>query len=443
MKFPKLFGRKTAQEEDFDEDDELAEGEPAAVETEKEPPDADGEGEGEGEGKGEGDDDDFAEGAFVGHRKKSRKSLVLGAAVLLVAVGAAAGGAWWLLGDDMLPGVGSLTHLDPNRIILDIPPRPGQPQEPAGQPKSATETLNSLAGQSEGPGSGTVAPPVRLTTFAELPLPSASPPLVPAPDTGLVEQSPQGPLPRVGEDGRMAWQVYARPFPAGDRRPRIAIIMTGMGLSRDATQGAIQYLPAAVTLAFDPYASGLQDWVAAARKLGHEVLLTLPMEATEFPVRDAGPRALVTAIGPGDNLKRLNYLLSRMSGYVGVVTAMGSQFTVEDMQMGPMLDAIGRRGLLYVDSGASRKSVGPAIAKQMGMPRALADVQIDQIPSRAAITKRLTELEDLARKNGAAVALAQPLPVTVERLIAWSASLEGRDVALAPVSAVTDRQPLP
>ncbi len=437
MRFPKLFGKKNA-EEDFDEDDGLAEGEPSEVETDREPPSA----EGDGNGDGDNDDEDFT-GEVFSSRPKSRKPLVLAAAILLIALGAVGGGAWWLVGDDVLPGVGTLTHLDPNRVILNIPPRPGEPREPAGPPKSATDTLNSLAGQSEGPGAGVVTPPVRLTTFSELPLPPASPPLVPAPDTGLVEQSPQGPLPKVAEDGRMAWQVYARPFPAGDRRPRIAVIVTGLGLSRDATQGAIQYLPAAVTLAFDPYASGLQDWVAAARRLGHEVLLALPMEATEFPVRDAGPRALVTGIGPGDNLQRLNYLLSRMSGYVGIVTAMGSQFTVEEVQMGPMLDAIGRRGLLYVDSGASRKSIGPAIAKQVGMPRALADMQIDQIPSRAAITKRLTELEDVARKSGAAVALAQPLPVTVERLIAWTASLEGRDVVLAPVSAVTDRQPLP
>jgi hypothetical protein len=438
VKFPKLFGKKKAEEEEFDEDDGIADDGPPAADIEKEPQSPDG----EGDGDGDNDDEDLADEVFVNGRK-SRKSLVLAAAILLIAIGAVAGGALWLLGDNALPGVGSLTHFDPNRIILDIPPRPGQPHEPAGPPKSATDTLNSLAGQTEGPGAGVVVPPVRLTTFSELPLPPTSPPLIPAPDLGLVEQSPQGPLPKVSEDGRMAWQVYARPFPAGDRRPRIAVIVTGLGLARDATQGAIQYLPAAVSLAFDPYASGLQEWVAAARRLGHEALLALPMEATEFPVRDAGPRALVTAIGPGDNLRRLNYLLSRMSGYVGIVTAMGSQFTVEDVQMGPMLDAIGRRGLLYVDSGASRKSVGPAIAKQIGMPRALADMQIDQIPSRAAITKRLTELEDLARKNGAAVALAQPLPVTVERLIAWTASLEGRDVVLAPVSAVTDRQPLP
>lgn len=429
MKLPKFFGKKAAATEDVD-DDVLAEGEP-------EPADAAT----DAEGIVEDDDEDFLdEETFAG--RSSRKPVVL-AAGLVLAVVAAIGGAWWLLGDDALPGVGALARLDPNRIILDIPPQPSGEEEATGPGGNATDTLNALAALSDGPESGVVVPPVQLSVFSDLPLPPPSPPLIPAPDAGLIEQSPQGPLPKIGDDGRMAWQVYARPFPAGDRRPRIAVIMAGLGLSRDATQGAIQFLPAAVTLAFDPYAPGLQDWVAAARRLGHEVLLGLPMEAGEFPVRDPGPRALVTAIGPGDNLQRLNYLLSRMSGYAGVLTLMGSQFTVDELQMGPMLDAIARRGLLYVDSGASRKSVGPAIAKQIGMPRAMVDMEIDQIPSRAAITKRLTELEDLARKNGAAVALAQPLPVTVERLVAWGATLEGRDVVLTPVSAVTDRQPVP
>jgi len=427
VKLPKLFGRKAAATEDPDEDDAYAEDEPATAETSTDEDES-------------ADDDDIDEEMSVA--RGNRKPLVL-AALALGVVGAAVGGGWWLLDNDMLPGIGSLTRFDPNRIILDLPPRPDTEGGPSGAARTATDTLNALAALSDGPGAGVVAPPVRLSAFADLPPPPPSPPLIPAPDPGLIEQSPQGPLPKIGDDGRMAWQVYARPFPAGDRRPRVAVIMAGLGLSHDATQGAVQYLPAAVTLAFDPYASNLQDWVAEARRLGHEVLLGLPMEAAEFPVRDPGPRALTTAIGPGDNLQRLNHLLGRMSGYAGVLTVMGSRFSVDDLQMGPMLDAIARRGLLYVDSGANRNSVGPAVAKQVGMPQAVVDMQIDQTPSRAAITHRLTELEDLARKNGAAVALAQPLPVTVERLVAWTASLEGRDVVLAPVSAVADRQPPP
>ena len=82
----------------------------------------------------------------------------------------------------------------------------------------------------------------------------------------LIEQSDQGPLPRVGEDGRQPWQVYARPFDQNDARPRIAVIVTGLGLSAAATEAAIKLLPGAVTLAFDPYAPGLEAWIVMARQ---------------------------------------------------------------------------------------------------------------------------------------------------------------------------------
>ncbi|CAN0567483.1 unnamed protein product, partial [Laminaria digitata] len=61
------------------------------------------------------------------------------------------------------------------------------------------------------------APPVPV---AEPVLPPPSPLMIPrsqrgslrpAPDPGLVEPSAQGPLPRIGLDGREPWKVYARP----------------------------------------------------------------------------------------------------------------------------------------------------------------------------------------------------------------------------------------
>ena len=62
------------------------------------------------------------------------------------------------------------------------------------------------------------------------PLAGAPALLLPAPDPGLVANSPDGPLPITGKDGRQAWQVYARPFDRNDRRPRLALIVTGLGL---------------------------------------------------------------------------------------------------------------------------------------------------------------------------------------------------------------------
>ena len=104
----------------------------------------------------------------------------------------------------------------------------------------------------------------------------------------MLEQSPLGPLPRIGPDGLEPWRVYARPFDATDLRPRVAVVMSGLGLSNAATEAAIQGLPGAVTLAFQPYSDGLQRWIGLARAAGHETLLNLPMEPQDYPQSDPG-----------------------------------------------------------------------------------------------------------------------------------------------------------
>ena len=67
--------------------------------------------------------------------------------------------------------------------------------------------------------------------------------LAPAPDSRLVERSRHGLLPKVGADGAKPWRVYARPAGAagGRRAPgaRIALLVTGLGISPSATAGAI------------------------------------------------------------------------------------------------------------------------------------------------------------------------------------------------------------
>ena len=98
-----------------------------------------------------------------------------------------------------------------------------------------------------------------------------------------VQDRAEGPLPRVGADGRTPWQTYARPFFHDDKRPRIALVIGPMGISSNATSRAIEGLPGAVTLTFSSTADQLGIWVDQARRLGHEVMLDLPAEPADFP----------------------------------------------------------------------------------------------------------------------------------------------------------------
>ncbi|MBV9550716.1 MAG: divergent polysaccharide deacetylase family protein [Alphaproteobacteria bacterium] len=94
-------------------------------------------------------------------------------------------------------------------------------------------------------------------------------------DPALIENTPLGPLPRIADDGRKPMTAYAAPAAAG--KFKIAIVMTGLGLSAKATGAALAGLPPSVTVGLLPYAADAPRWLNAARADGHEVLLEVPM----------------------------------------------------------------------------------------------------------------------------------------------------------------------
>lgn len=312
-------------------------------------------------------------------------------------------------------------------------PRAEAPSTPAPAPEAAPSTPPSQALAIPAPPA--YEPPQRRTPA---PAPDG---LLPAPDPTLVEETRDGPLPVVGKDGRKPWEVYARPFDQTDKRPRVALIISGLGQSTGATEAAIQRLPGAVTLAFSPYAKNLTQWMDLSRAAGHEVLLTVPMEPIGYPDNDPGPHTLLTSLSDKENRDRLLYLLSRFPGYIGVLNTMGARLTTTPQSLKPVLQELRDRGLMFVDARSSLRSVAASQAREIGLPRAINNRFIDIKASRSEIDQRLDELERMARESGYALGIGSPYPVTVERVVLWAQELDSRGIALAPVSAVADKQP--
>jgi uncharacterized protein len=298
-----------------------------------------------------------------------------------------------------------------SRETAAVPPPPPPAQAAPAQPRTAV------------PSSALPALPRKLV-------------LAPAPEPAVQVEGRFGPLPRIAEDGREPWKVYARPFPVERDRPRIAILLQDLGLSQEQTNAAIQQLPGSVTLGFTPYARRLDQWIGLSRAAGHEVLLQVPMEPFDFPTSDPGPHTLLTSAGPDENLERLEFLLSRFTGYVGVYNRMGDRFTSSLESLQPVLQSIHERGLLFVDARTSGTSVAGRLANDLGLPHALNNREIDQVASRVEIDAKLIDLENIARQQGQALGIARPYPVTIERLAQWATSLEEKGIDLAPVSAL-------
>jgi len=260
--------------------------------------------------------------------------------------------------------------------------------------------------------------------------------LVPAPDEGLTEDTPEGSLPRIGADGRQPWQVYARPFNTADTRPRIAIVVTNLGQSRTDSDMAIAQLPMNVTLAFDSQSPVVGAWCNRARQDGHEALLMVPMEPFDYPRSDPGPNTLLTGLPNTDNIIRLQNVLRMATGYVGITTVSGSRFTTNPEKLDPVLDLLKHRGLMILDAHVAPHSAVPDIAHERKIPVAMSTEQLDQNLAPEAIDDALNQLEKTARLTGRAIGITAPYPLMIQKLQDWLKTLPERGIALAPVSAM-------
>jgi polysaccharide deacetylase 2 family uncharacterized protein YibQ len=282
------------------------------------------------------------------------------------------------------------------------------------------------------PESAAVRPPAPTWAAPSKAQPGAAAPRGPE---GMAAIQPQeGPAGRGAPEKVPAWQRFAMAAQAESGKPMIAIVIDDVGVDRARSARAVE-LPGPVTLSFLPYAHDLAQQAQAAHAAGHELLVHVPMEP-ESAAFDPGPEALLTRLPAAENLRRLRDDLSRFSGYVGINNHMGSLFTADRAAMDPVMEEVKRRGLLFVDSKTTPRSVSDELARELGVPYADRQVFLDNDPSVGEVHARLLETERIARENGYALAIGHPHDGTLEALAEWIPAARARGFALVPVSSI-------
>ena len=281
-----------------------------------------------------------------------------------------------------------------------------------------------------------VAPARRpaLDTLARATPPTAKtrkqPPAPPQPS----ETTMVAPLPGTTKGGKPAWIKFARQTPPTDGRPRIALVIDDLGIDKKRTARVIAFrVP--LTLSFLTYATGLKRQTAAARKAGHELLLHFPMEPLGKGI-DAGPNALIGGQDLEDVRRRLRWGFARFDAYVGVNNHMGSKFTGDAAGMAVVMEELNKRGLLFLDSRTTNKSIAGTLALHMKVPMAERNIFLDNQNNYAAVKARLAETERLARRTGAAVAIGHPRDATIKALAEWLPQATARGFALVPMTNI-------
>mgnify|MGYP001060572099 CR=1 FL=1 len=220
--------------------------------------------------------------------------------------------------------------------------------------------------------------------------------------------------------------------------PEIALIIDDMGSRLDAGRQVVR-LPGPVACAFLPYAAHTRDLAMLAHSRDKEVLLHLPMQTVEGGALDTG--GLTLDMTEPQVLRTLEADIARVPHVAGINNHQGSLLTRHPGHMLWLMRALqGERRLFFVDSRTTKHTVARQIAYENRVPSVSRDVFLDAEVSAAGVQREFARLLDLARRNGSAVGIGHPHPVTLALLARELPQLSRHGVKLVPVARLVQRQ---
>ncbi|WP_455205620.1 divergent polysaccharide deacetylase family protein [Kaarinaea lacus] len=214
--------------------------------------------------------------------------------------------------------------------------------------------------------------------------------------------------------------------------PAISIIIDDLGNAYQRDKQAV-LLPGAVTYSFLPHTRYSEELAELAHQLDKDVLLHLPMQATQEEFLDTG--GLSIDMSHAEFIKTFQRSLRSVPHAVGVNNHMGSMLTQHPGHMLWLMQAISEAGdLFFIDSVTTSHSVAHQIATEQWVPNMQRDVFLDNDRNPAAIKYQFQSLLQVAQQKGIALAIGHPYPETLSVLAELIPQLEQQGIRLIPLT---------
>ena len=199
-------------------------------------------------------------------------------------------------------------------------------------------------------------------------------------------------------------------------KSKVALIVDDMGNSLDMLE-ALCALKKRLTISILPFSSHAKETAEVAYQHGLEVMLHLPLESLNNQEADSQTEGIIYSWAPEEEVKRiLDDDLDKVPYIKGVNNHMGSKITADEPIMRTILFRLKEKGLFFIDSRTSGKSIAYDLAQQMGIPSAYRQVFLDAPRDGSSIKARMIELFGLAQKRGRALGICHPTEATLQAL---------------------------
>ena len=207
-------------------------------------------------------------------------------------------------------------------------------------------------------------------------------------------------------------------------KPRVAIIIDDMGYHGKIGDQLLG-LDLPLSFSFLPMAPFALEQEEKAYQLGREVMVHLPMEASD-PKWDPGPGALRTGVPAEELIKTTQKDLAAVPHATGANNHMGSRFTRNRQAMHTVLQVLKEHDFFFVDSMTTASSTGMDEAAKMGIKTNRRHIFLDNVQDQHKICVQLDKLTALAGKQGEAIGIGHPHQATYDALAACGDKLLSR-----------------
>lgn len=214
--------------------------------------------------------------------------------------------------------------------------------------------------------------------------------------------------------------------------PRIAIVIDDLGYDLEIAR-AFMHLDIPMSLSVLPSAPHAPLIAREAQGRGYDVLLHLPMEAKGTHRVGLGPGGLTARMKEDTVREILKGHFTRIPGVRGVNNHMGSRYTELEEGMSVVFGELKERGLFFLDSRTTPRSVAASLGKRMGVPVVTRSVFLDNQLSSVALRYQTDRLLGIARHAKYAVGIAHPHRETLRSLKENLPRLKN-EVQVVPVS---------
>lgn len=214
---------------------------------------------------------------------------------------------------------------------------------------------------------------------------------------------------------------------------QLALIIDDMGTSVQEAR-ALAGIGLPLTFSIIPGLRSDREVADFAARSGIDTMIHMPMQSKGWPQRRLETNGLLVSMDDAVIREHLGDYTSRIPAAIGANNHMGSEFTEHEDKMKVVLEALKGKGLFFIDSVTTPRTVGARLAHEMGIKTAKRNVFLDNEQNDAYIRGQLAQAVRLAKKNGSAIAICHPHPATIATLTEALPTLAGQGITLVPVS---------